>query len=161
MILQRLLLSIVVILNLLIFTSLAQAAEVARVAVFPFEVYSNLRSADLEKIIAQDLSTHIAQEEQIAVVDHLTITTLLDKSTPTFSKAALLGIAEKLEADFLVLGSVTKIGENISLDAYLFNVRGTPSFSKDFTEGKNLTVLLKKMGTKISSQVLQVARSYQ
>ena len=161
MILQRLLLSIVVILNLLIFTSLAQAAEVARVAVFPFEVYSNLRSADLEKIIAQDLSTHIAQEEQIAVVDHLTITTLLDKSTPTFSKSALLGIAEKLEADFLVLGSVTKIGENISLDAYLFNVRGTPSFSKDFTEGKNLTVLLKKMGTKISSQVLQVARSYQ
>jgi lipopolysaccharide export system protein LptA len=161
MILQRLLLSIVVILNLLIFTSLAQAAEVARVAVLPFEVYSNVRSADLEKIIAQDLSTHIAQEEQLAVVDHLTITTLLDKSTPTFSRAALLGIAEKLEADFLVLGSVTKIGDNLSLDVYLFNARGTPSFSKDFTEGKNLTVLLKKMGTKISSQVLQIARSYQ
>ena len=161
MILQRLLLSIVVILNLLIFTSLAQAAEVARVAVLPFEVYSNVRSADLEKIIAQDLSTHIAQEEQIAAVDHLTITTLLDKSTPTFSKSALLGIAEKLEADFLVLGSVTKIGENLSLDEYLFNARGTPSFFKDFTEGKNLTVLLKKMGTKISSQVLQIARSYQ
>ena len=144
MILQRLLLSIVVILNLLIFTSLAQTAEVARVAVLPFEVYSNVRSADLEKIIAQDLSTHIAQEEQIAAVDHQTITTLLDKSTPTFSKSTLLGIAEKLEADFMVMGSVTKIGDNISIELYIINSRVTPSISKDFTDGKKLTIHIKK-----------------
>ena len=156
----RQLLSSIAILSLLMFTSLVQAAGITRVAVLPFEVYSNVRSTGLEKIITQDLSMHIAEEGQITVVDQPTITTLLDKSTPTFSQSALLGIAEKLEADFLVLGSVTKIGENLSLDTYLFNARGTPSFSKDFTEGKNLTVLLKKMGTKISSQVIQTARSY-
>jgi lipopolysaccharide export system protein LptA len=115
----------------------------------------------LQTLISKDLSMYIAKEEQVAVVDHQTIATLLDKSSPGFNKPALLSIAEKLEADFLVLGSITKIGENISLDTYLLNTRGTPSFTKDFTEGKNLTVLLNKMGTKISSQVLQVVSSYQ
>ncbi len=160
MILRRLLSSIVM-LNLLVFTPPAQAGETARVAVLPFEIYSDVHSTALQTIISKDLSMYIAKEEQVAVVDHQTIATLLDKSSPGFNKPALLSIAEKLEADFLVLGSITKIGENISLDTYLLNTRGTPSFSKDFTEGKNLTVLLNKMGTKISSQVLQVARSYQ
>ena len=127
-----------VILILLGTPSFAQTAEPVRIAVLPFEVYSNLRSAGLQKMIAEDLSMRIADEGQVTVVDYSTITTLLDKSTPTFSKSALLGIAERLEADFLVLGSVTKIGENISLDTYLFNPRGTPSFSKSFTEGKIL-----------------------
>jgi lipopolysaccharide export system protein LptA len=103
----------------------------------------------------------IADEGQIKVVDYSTITTLLEKSTPTFSKSSLLDIAEKLEADFLVLGSVTKIGENISLDTYLFNPRGTPSFSKSFAEGKNLNAIVKEMGTKINSQVLKNVLSHQ
>jgi lipopolysaccharide export system protein LptA len=153
-------------LNLMIFillgtTSFAQTVEQARVAVLPFEVYSNIRSAGLQKMIAEDLSMRIADEGQIKVVDYSTISTFLDKSTPTFSKAALLDISEKLEADFLVLGSVTKIGENLSLDTYLFNPRGTPSFSKSFAEGKNLNALLKEMGTKINAQVLETVLSYQ
>lgn len=160
MILGQLFLNLVILI-LLGATSFAQTVEPARVAVLPFEVYSNLRSAGLQKMIAEDLSMRIADEGQITVVDHSTITTLLDKTGPTFSKSALLDIAEKLEADFLVLGSVTKIGENLSLDTYLFNPRGTPSFSKSFAEGKNLNALLKEMGTKINSQVLKSVLSYQ
>ena len=150
-----------VILILLGATSFAQTEEPVRIAVLPFEVYSNLRSAGLQKMIADDLSMRIVDEGQVTVVDYSTITTLLDKSTPTFSKSALLGIAERLEADFLVLGSVTKIGENISLDTYLFNPGNTPSFSKSFVEGKNLNALLKEMGTKINSQALKSVLSHQ
>ncbi len=142
-------------------TSFAQTAEPVRVAVLPFEIYSNIRSAGLQKMIAEDLSRNIADEGQVNLVDYATVTTLLDKSTPTFSQSALLEIAEKLEADFLVLGSVTKIGDNLSLDTYLFNPLGTPSFSKSFAEGKNLNALLKEMGTKINSQVLKSVLSYQ
>ncbi len=142
-------------------TSFAQTAEPVRVAVLPFEIYSNIRSAGLQKMIAEDLSRNIADKGQVNLVDYATVTTLLDKSTPTFSQSALLEIAEKLEADFLVLGSVTKIGDNLSLDTYLFSPLGTPSFSKSFAEGKNLNALLKEMGTKINSQVLKSVLSYQ
>ena len=160
MILGQLFLNLVILI-LLGATSFAQTAEPARVAVLPFEVYSNLRSAGLQKMIAEDLSMRIADEGQITVVDHSSIIALLDKTGPTFSKSALLDIAEKLEADFLVLGSVTKIGENLSLDTYLFNPGGTPSFSKSFAEGKNLNALLKEMGTKINSQVQKSVLNYQ
>ena len=160
MIVRQLLLNLMILI-LLGAPSLAQTAEQVRVAVLPFEVYSNLRSAGLQKMITEDLSMRIADEGQVKVIDHSTITTLLDKTGPTFSKSALLDIAEKLEADFLLLGSVTKIGENLSLDTYLFNPRGTPSFSKSFSEGKNLNALLKEMGTKINAQVLKTVLSYQ
>jgi lipopolysaccharide export system protein LptA len=160
MILRQFFLNLVILI-LLGATSFAQTAESARVAVLPFEVYSNLRSAGLQKMIAEDLSMRIADEGKITVVDHAIITTLLDKTGLTFSKSDLLAIAENLEADFLVLGSVTKIGENLSLDTYLFNPRGTPSFSKSYAEGKNLNALLKEMGTKINSQVLKSVLSYQ
>ncbi|MDX1777923.1 MAG: lipopolysaccharide transport periplasmic protein LptA [Thermodesulfobacteriota bacterium] len=160
MIVRHLLLNLMIAI-LLGATSFAQTVGQARVAVLPFEVYSNIRSAGLQKMIAEDLSMRIADEGQINVVDYSTISTFLDKSTPSFNKASLLDISEKLEADFLVLGSITKIGENLSLDTYLFNPRGTPSFSKSFAEGKNLNALLKEMGTKINAQVLETVLSYQ
>ena len=160
MIVRQLLLNLMILI-LLGTTSFAQTVEQARVAVLPFEVYSNIRSAGLQKMIAEDLSMRIADEGQLKVVDYSNISRLLDKSTPTFNKATLLDISEKLEADFLVLGSVTKIGDNLSLDTYLFDPRGTPSFSKSFAEGKNLNALLKEMGTKINAQVLETVLSYQ
>jgi TolB-like protein len=112
---------------------------IARVAVLPFEVYTNASTASLKDTIANELSSHLAQEEGIAVVDQTRIKDILDSKTPfSFNEVALRSIAEKLEVPFLVLGSMTKIGENLSLDTYLFTTQGSSSFSKDFTEGKNL-----------------------
>jgi lipopolysaccharide export system protein LptA len=114
----------------------------------------------LKDTIANELSSHIAQEEGITVVDQAHIKDILDSKTSfSFNEVALRSIAEKLEAPFLVLGSMTKIGENLSMDTYLFTTQGTSSFSKDFTEGKNLNSLIKKMAQKISSQILVIARS--
>ncbi len=141
-------------------TAAARAEVIARVAVLPFEVYTNASTASLKDTIANELSSHLAQEEGIAVVDQTRIKDILDSKTPfSFNEVALRSIAEKLEVPFLVLGSMTKIGENLSLDTYLFTTQGSSSFSKDFTEGKNLNSLIKKMAQKISSRILVTARA--
>ena len=141
-------------------TAAARAEVIARVAVLPFEVYTNASTASLKDTIANELSSHLAQEEGIAVVDQTRIKDILDSKTSfSFNEVALRSIAEKLEVPFLVLGSMTKIGENLSLDTYLFTTQGSSSFSKDFTEGKNLNSLIKKMAQKISSRILVTARA--
>jgi lipopolysaccharide export system protein LptA len=159
MIFRRVLLSIVTIIFSLS-TAAARAEVTARVAVLPFEVYTNARNASLKDTIAHELSSRIAQEEGIAVVDQTRIKDILDSKTSfSFNEVALRSIAEKLEVPFLVLGSMTKIGENLSLDTYVFTTQGSSSFTKDFTEGKNLNSLIKKMAQKISSQILEIARA--
>ena len=159
MIVRPVLLSIVTIIFSL-GTAAARAEVIARVAVLPFEVYTNASAASLKNTIANELSSHLAQEEGIAVVDQARIKDILDSKTSfSFNEAALRSIAEKLEVPFLVLGSMTQIGENLSLDTYLFTTQGSSSFSKDFTEGKNLTSLIKIMAQKISSRMLVAARA--
>ena len=138
----------------------ARAEVIARVAVLPFEVYTNTRNASLKDTIAHELASRIAQEEGIVVVDQARIKDILDSKTSfSFNEIALRSIAEKLEVPFLVLGSMTRIGENLSLDTYVFTTQGSSSFTKDFTEGKNLNSLIKKMAQKISSQILEIARA--
>lgn len=159
MIVRPVLLSIVTIIFSL-GTAAARAEVTTRVAVLPFEVYTNASTASLKDTIANELSSHLAQEEGIAVVDQARIKDILDSKTSfSFNEVALRSIAEKLEVPFLVLGSMTKIGENLSLDTYLFTTQGSSSFSKDFTEGKNLTSLIKIMAQKISARMLVTARA--
>lgn len=139
---------------------IAAAGVTARVAVLPFEIYTTASTAYLKDTIAHDLSSLLAQEEGIAVVDQASIKDMLaGKTSFSFNEAALTGMAEKLEAPFIVLGSMTRIGEDVSLDTYVFAAHGTSSFSKLFVEGKNLNSLIKELAQKITSQILATART--
>jgi len=137
------------------------AKMTAKVAVLPFEVYSNESTDYLRNTIAKELSFQIATEEQIVIVDQATIKNLLDdESVFNFNESTLKKISEKLKAHFLVLGSLTKINKSLSLDIYIFNSLGEPPFSKDFVEGKELNSLIREMAQKISAKVLLIAGRY-
>jgi len=142
-------------------TSPALARIAAKVAVLPFEIYSDESTEYHRDTVAGELSSQIATEEQIAIVDQATIKNLLESgSIHNFNEVTLRRISEKLKAHFLVLGSLTRISENLSMDVYVFNPLGASPFSKDFTEGKELNSLIREMARKISAKVLLIARKY-
>jgi len=133
----------------------------ARVAVLPFEVYSGEGPEYLGNTIARELSSRIATEGQITVVDQATIESAMSgETTPNFNEDALRRISEKLGAHFLVLGSLTRISRNLSLDVYIFNPSGTPPFSKDFSEGSELNSLIRKMAGEIRIKVSLMASAH-
>ena len=133
----------------------------ARVAVLPFEVYSGEGTEYLGNTIARELSSRIATEGQITVVDQATIESALGgETTPNFNEDTLRRISEKLGAHFLVLGSLTRISRNLSLDVYIFNPSGTPPFSKDFSEGRELNSLIRKMAGEIRIKVSLIASAH-
>ncbi len=130
----------------------------ARVAVLPFEVYSGEGTEYLGNTIARELSSRIATEGQITVVDQATIESAMGgEAAPNFNEDVLRRISEKLGAHFLVLGSLTRISRNLSLDVYIFNPSGTPPFSKDFTEGTELNSLIREMAGEIRTKVSLIA----
>jgi len=142
-------------------TSSAVSRMTAKVAVLPFEVYSDEGADYLRNTIAEGLSLQIATEEQIVMVDQPLIKNLLDSESPfNCNEFTLRKISEKLQAHFLVFGSLTKISENLSLDIYMFNSLGEPPFSKDFVEGKEINSLVREMARKISAKVLLIAGKY-
>ena len=153
----HLLIKAIIMMFLLVHASPALAAVTARVAVLPFEIYSDESTASLKDLIAQDISTHLAAGNQLEVVDQARIRNILaDKASLTFNEVTLRTISEKLGAPFLVLGSMTRIGETISLDTYIFNAGSTPAFTKEFSEGKNLDSITKEMAGKVNAHILLV-----
>jgi len=160
MILRFLTISIMV-MTLPFITSSAVAKMAAQVAVLPFEIYSGEGTEYLGDTIASELSSQIGEEEQIAIIKQADVKNVLDSGLPhNFNEVTLRRISEKLEAHFLVLGSLTRIGDNLSLDVYVFNPSGSPPFSKDFTESKELNSLIEKMARKINAKVLLMSSTY-
>jgi lipopolysaccharide export system protein LptA len=142
-------------------TSSAVAKMAAQVAVLPFEIYSGEGTEYLGDTIASELSSQMGEEEQIAIIKQADVKNVLDSGLPhNFNEVTLRRISEKLEAHFLVLGSLTRIGDNLSLDVYVFNPSGSPPFSKDFTESKELNSLIEKMARKINAKVLLMSSTY-
>ena len=134
------------------------AAAAARIAVLPFEIYGDESSLSLKDIIARDLSTQLAADNRLEIVGQSRVSDVMgDRASLTFNEATLRTIAEKLDAPFLVLGSMTRIGTTMSLDTYIFHADSTEAFTKAFSEGKNLDALTREMATKVKTHILKVA----
>jgi lipopolysaccharide export system protein LptA len=150
--------SAVIMLMALLHASSAPAAAAARVAVLPFEIYSDESSKPLKDIIAGDLSARLASDNRLEVVDQARVREVMaDRASLTFNETTLRTIAGKLDAPFLVLGSMTRIGANMSLDTYIFKVDGTPSFTKEFSEGKNLDTITGEVAAKVNARIVKLA----
>jgi lipopolysaccharide export system protein LptA len=148
----------VIMLMALLHASSAPAAAAARVAVLPFEIYSDESSKPLKDIIAGDLSARLAADNRLEVVDQARVREVMaDRAPLTFNETTLRTIAGKLDAPFLVLGSMTRIGANMSLDTYIFKVDGTPSFTKEFSEGKNLDTITGEVAAKVNARIVKLA----
>jgi len=150
--------SAVIMLMALLHSSSVPAAAAARVAVLPFDIYSDESSKPLKDIIAGDLSDRLASDNRLEVVDQARVREVMaDRASLTFNETTLRTISGQLDAPFLVLGSMTRIGANMSLDTYIFRADGTPSFTKEFSEGKNLDTITGEIAAKVNARIVKMA----
>ena len=148
----------VIMLIILLNAASGPAAAAVRVAVLPFEIYSDESAASLKDIIAGDLSSQLAADKKLEVVDQARVRNIMAGRAPlTFNETTLRTISEKLDAPFLVLGSMTRIGANMSLDAYIFRADATPAFTKQFSQGKNLEAVTREMAAKVNASIAKAA----
>ncbi len=138
---------LLLIVSLILVSSASLNAEQEQyVAVLPFSIHSEEDLSYLSQAIPDMLSTRLEKRGEIKTVDKPLLTKTIQAiklKTIDGEQAVLLG--EKLGIDYLVLGGLTKIGETLSLDISLIDVKKIKPVQRLFTTADNIAEITGKL----------------
>jgi len=139
----------------------ATAKDITIVAILPFTVHSAENLEYLRQGIWDMLASRIAVENKIEVVSRdriLEALRVLEGREMTIGEAASIG--RTMNADYVVWGSITKIGSSLSLDGKLIDVAAGKSVLDAFSQSPTLDEVIPKItefAQKIDRQILGIA----
>jgi outer membrane protein insertion porin family len=134
----------------------ANAEKNPSVVILPFSVHAAEELNYLSTQIATLLSEHLEREGATTVVLAPEDVLTLPKTTP--SAEAIAAIADRYEADRLIWGSLTAIGDSFSVDATMISPLSpsqTASFNASGQKIENLLNVLKQLADKIQMTLFQ------
>jgi TolB-like protein len=99
-------------------------ASVQRLAVIPFQVNAEKDLTYLKRGIVDMLSSRLAHEETLIVISREETAKVLESVSSPMNINKARQVAAKLGADYIIFGSLTLFGQNVSLDAQLTDVAG-------------------------------------
>jgi len=157
---------IILVAALLVFLPVWSAAQQPlRVAVLPFTVHSAEDLSYLRDGIWDIISTRIIVEGEIEVVEKpLVARFLTDLRGEEITDQQARWLGARVGADYAVYGSITKVGEYISLDAKVVQVAGTRPTSSVFVQHQGMDEVMTKVGTfaqDIGNRILGRSASYE
>jgi len=150
---------------LLLLLPLWSAAEPPqRVAVLPFTVHSAEDLSYLRNGIWDIISSRIIVEGEIEAVEKPLVERFLPDLRGEITDQGARWLGNRVGADYVVYGSITKAGEYISLDAKIVHVPGTRPTTSAYVQHKGIDEVMTKVGTfaqDISSRIVGRATSYE
>lgn len=121
-------LSATLILTLLLCSPSSQAAETAgapaRVAILPFTMHTPSNLQYLQDGIRDMLTSRLAWQWKVVVVDRASTDQAVRGVKGDIAPEDALRIGRSLKADHVLYGSITAIGQTVSIDAKMANVAG-------------------------------------
>ena len=124
----------------------AEAKDRTTVAVLPFTVHSAENIDYVRQGIWDMLSSRIAVEDKIDVISKdKVLDALKDMEGKEFALTDVYGMGKKINADFVVWGSITKIGNSLSLDAKLVDIAAYKSVVSVFSQSQGLDEVIPKI----------------
>lgn len=115
----------------------AQAQEVKKITVLPFEIYSKENKAAIQESLYRKTLAELQKEKQLRVVPADSFL----RSQVKIDERRAVDAGRSLMADFVVMGSLTQLGKSISVDAKVINVRSGRTLSPIFVQAKGLESL--------------------
>ncbi len=133
------------------------------VAILPFSVYSVDNLDYMKHGIEEMLSSRLTGSDKIIVVHRNVVREAMRNfKTEEITDDEAFAIGKKLGSDYVVRGSITKIGNSVSIDTKLVDIEKTKSDISLVTQSQNLDDVIPKMND-FSQNVLQhiLASSHQ
>jgi len=115
----------------------AQAAEAMKVAVFPFHIFSREPLTDLRDDVQKMLGNKLTALG-VTVIPIDEVNQALAAAGQPLDLTLARKVAGRIGADFAITGSITKIGNRVSLDAKVLDVLGMQRPQSAFVEGAGL-----------------------
>ena len=121
--------------------------KIYKVAILPFMIHSQENLDYLREGINDILTSRITVEERVVVIERSIVERALYEEKPMrLDEAAAAKIGMRIEADYVVFGSITKIGDYISLDARLISVTEEKPPVTVYTQQKGIDDVMVKIG---------------
>ena len=123
------------------------AADVKRIALLPFKINSEKDLAFLQDGIFDMLSTRLAKEGQVEVLSRGEVDAAMQSAAAsgTVNEAAARTIGRRLNADFVLFGSLTVLGENVSIDTKMVDISGGQPTLTFFDQSRDLGAVITKI----------------
>jgi len=136
------------------------AKEKSTVAVVPFAVHSADNIDYVRQGISDMLASRIAVEGKIIVLSKdLVQEAIKDKPGKELTMEEIHALGKKLKADYVVSGSITKIGNSLSIDGKLFDIIASKSTVGIFAQTQGLDEVIPKMNDFAQRIVQQITGS--
>jgi len=121
--------------------------KVYKVAILPFMIHSQENLDYLREGINDILTSRITVEERVVVIERSIVEQALYEEKPMrLDETAAGKIGMRIGADFIVLGSITKIGDYFSLDARLISITEEKPPVTVYTQQKGIDDVMVKIG---------------
>jgi TolB-like protein len=134
------------------------AKEKNSVAVLPFSVHSAENIDYVRRGIGDMLSSRISVSEKIEVVSpDAVLTALKETGGKELAMNDIYSLGKKLNADFVVWGSITKIGNSLSIDGKLVDISAHKEALTIVTQIQNMDEVIPKItdfAQKIEAHIL-------
>ena len=91
------------------------------------------------------LPSRIALSGRLAVIDSFLVRSELGKLPAEHPLSADVALGKKLKADYILIGSITKIGANVSLDTRLINTAAADDVTPFFIQSIGLNDMLPQL----------------
>lgn len=117
----------------------------AKIAVFPFNMHVPSQLAYLQDGIRDMLTSRLAWQGKVQVIDRAVTNQALHGSKADLSLEDALKAGKNLKADYVVFGSMTALGQSISIDAKIASVSGSAEPVSLYAQTKSLDEVIPKV----------------
>ncbi len=140
---------------MLLVSSTAISKDKYTVTVLPFSLHSSENIDYVRQGIHDMLTSRIAVPDKIEVTRKDVVQDILKKTgSKELAMADVQNIARQLKSDYIVWGSITKIGSSLSIDGKLIDITGGKSDVGIFSQSQNLDDVIPKIND-FSQRIVQ------
>lgn len=141
---------------LLLYASSGHTRGLVKVCILPFEEYSLDRDKLMKAAVVQELEMQLSLNPYFIVCESHEVQQVLDElGVESFTEQNLRTVAKHLGANFLVLGSITKIMDDMSVDVEVFNDFHPITYFKAFADGTDLRRVVNDVSGDIVRNIME------
>jgi TolB-like protein len=123
------------------------AAAPKRIALLPFKINSAQDLSFLKDGIFDMLTSRLTREGRVEVLGREQVEEAVktESASGKINEATARRIGTRLKADFALFGSLTVLGENVSIDAKMLDISGSKPTMAFFDQSQNLGAVITKI----------------
>jgi TolB-like protein len=153
-IINRLIIILLLMTTMLSFNFSANAAEPKRIALLPFKINAEKDMSFLQNGIFDMLTSRLAKEGEVIVTSRQEAEDAFEAagSPDPVTESVARTIGAGLNADYTLFGSITVLGNSISIDAKMVDVSGKTPTASFFDQSQDLGGIITKVN-QIATQI--------